>query len=82
LEGEIRNLESGPELLKGYQEGHQHRVAIVREQKSKPARGARRPRARPYIRGGGYFGEKVTGIKRRYSSRVLRRPKLLYSVRL
>ena len=65
LEGEIRNLESQPELLKGYQEWHQHRVAIVREQKSKAAGGARRPVQGHYIRGEGYFGEKGEGHQKK-----------------
>ncbi|MBV8845947.1 MAG: hypothetical protein JO307_24320 [Bryobacterales bacterium] len=61
FEGEIRNLQSAPELQKGYQEWHEHRVAIVREQKSKTPGGPRRPVQGHYIRGQGYFGEKGEG---------------------
>ena len=65
LEGEIRNLESEPELLRGYQEWHEHRLAIVREQKSKALGGPRRPVQGHYIRGEGYFGEKGEGHQKK-----------------
>ena len=65
MEGEIRNLESEPELLKGYQEWHEHRVAVVREQKSKAQGGPRRPVQGHYIRGEGYLGEKGEGHQKK-----------------
>lgn len=58
---QIRNLESAPELLKGYQTWHAHRTASKQEREAGIPRQLASEKGGHYIRGQGYDGEKAHG---------------------
>ena len=71
FQGEIRNLQSEPELLAGYTTWHQQRVTREKE-RMESAANERRGVQGHYIRGQGYLGESGSGHQTKLSLKPFR----------